>query len=392
MKDKDEDKDKDDLNVFSRFGNNIAFVQDELKDLPELKNLPKGNTKDFTSKISYALSLGLKEKEIFFFGLFQWASIVLAYLLWLQMLYWIPQEVWDWIRECRDSPGDNDHCTVAADIPLFLWGTLCILLAAFPIGILSSAMGATHFFHKNGEESTVMKCLNAAFSNAWATWKFHFVDGYITANQIIGRLPSDDKTFETPAQTAARKAASEALYYAWKIGVAGVLPSIVLGNGVIESGKNSIRFVKNNFTEVVKLRAAYSAICWVVGILAYVGGIFTMIYMGDSIYASTGGLAIAKIYQFLLFPIAIAVSVVMIFLRPIYVLTLCDMYSDFLKSEGKEVDLPNDPSNGKKATITFGIICVLVALLVGFMDELGLANKLSIVPEEIPKQQSYQNN
>ena len=60
-----------------------------------------------------------------------------------------------------------------------------------------------------------------------------------------------------------------------------------------------------------------------------------MIYMGDSIYASTGGLAIAKIYQFLLFPIAIAVSVVMIFLRPIYVLTLCDMYSDFLKSEGK---------------------------------------------------------
>ena len=79
MKDKDEDKDKDDLNVFSRFGNNIAFVQDELKDLPELKNLPKGNTKDFTSKISYALSLGLKEKEIFFFGLFQWASIDLPY-------------------------------------------------------------------------------------------------------------------------------------------------------------------------------------------------------------------------------------------------------------------------------------------------------------------------
>ena len=114
--------------------------------------------------------------------------------------------------------------------------------------------------------------------------------------------------------------------------------------------------------------------------------------MGDSIYASTGGLAIAEIYLFLLFPIAIAVSVVMIFLRPIYILTLCDMYSDFLKSEGQEADLPDNPSNGKKATITFGILCVLVALLVGFKDELGLTNLLSIVPEEMPKQEIYQNN
>lgn len=378
--------------MFGRFKNNMAFVQDELKDLPELKNLPKGNTKDFTSKISYALSLGLKEKEIFFFGLLQWVSVLLAYLLWLQMLYWIPQEVWDWIGECLDAPGDSEHCTVAADIPLFLWGVLCILLAAFPIGIFSSAMGTTHFLHKNGEESTVTKCLNAALSNAWATWKFHFIDGYITVKQIINRLPGNKKDHETYAEAAARKAASEALYYAWKIGGAGVLPSIVLGNGVIESGKNSITFVKNNFTEVVKLRAAYSAICWMIGILAYIGGIFTLILMGDSIYASTGGLALAQIYLFLLFPIAIAVSVVIIFLRPIYILTLCDMYSDFLKSEGQEADLPDNPSNGKKATITFGILCVLVALLVGFKDELGLTNLLSIVPEELPKQEIYQNN
>lgn len=378
--------------MFGRFKNNMAFVQDELKDLPELKNLPKGNTKDFTSKISYALSLGLKEKEIFFFGLLQWVSVLLAYLLWLQMLYWIPQEVWDWIGECLDAPGDSESCTIAADIPLFLWGVLCILLAAFPIGILSSAMGTTHFLHKNGEESTITKCLNAAFSNAWATWKFHFVDGYITVKQIINRIPGSKNDHETYAEAAARKAASEALYYAWKIGAAGVLPSIVLGNGVIESGKNSIRFVKNNFTEVVKLRAAYSVICWMIGILAYIGGIFTLILMGDSIYASTGGLAIAEIYLFLLFPIAIAVSVVMIFLRPIYILTLCDMYSDFLKSQDQEADLPDNPSNGRKATITFGILCVLVALLVGFKDELGLTNLLSIVPEEMPKQEIYQNN
>ena len=73
------------------FKNKYDFVRDELKDLPEFSELPKGKLKDFTSRIKYALLLGLKEKEIFFFGAMQWLSIVLAYLLWLQMLYWIPQ-------------------------------------------------------------------------------------------------------------------------------------------------------------------------------------------------------------------------------------------------------------------------------------------------------------
>ena len=51
------------------FKNKYDFVREELKDLPEFGNLPKGKFKDFGSRIGYALSLGLKEKEIFFFGL-----------------------------------------------------------------------------------------------------------------------------------------------------------------------------------------------------------------------------------------------------------------------------------------------------------------------------------
>ena len=362
------------------FKNKYNFVREELKDLPEFSELPKGKLKDFTSRIKYALLLGLKEKEIFFFGAMQWLSVVLAYLLWLQMLYWIPQPVWDWIGECLDGPGDSDGCTLAADIPLFLWGVLCIFLAAFPIGILSSAMGTTHFLHKNGEESTVVKCLSAAFSNAFATWNFHFIDGYITVGQIIERLPSDDK-HETAVQKAARRAASEALYYAWKLGVAGVLPSLVLGNGVIESGKNSIKFVKANFIEIAKLRAAYSLLCWVVGILAYIGAIITLIFMGDDIYALPGGLAIAKIYLYMIVPIAVSVSVVMIFLRPIYVLTICDMYSDYLSQNNEKANLPNNPKNGKKAFILFVVICALVALVAGFREQIGLTNALSEIPD-----------
>jgi hypothetical protein len=241
-------------------------------------------------------------------------------------------------------------------------------------------MGTTHFLHKNGEESTVAKCLSAAFSNAFATWNFHFVDGYITVGQIIKRLPSDDK-HETALQKAARRAASEALYYAWKLGVAGVLPSLVLGNGVIESGKNSIKFVKANFIEIAKLRAAYSLLCWVVGILAYVGAIITLIFMGDEIYALSGGIAIAKIYLYMIVPIAVSISVVMIFLRPIYVLTICDMYSDYLSQNNEKANLPNNPKNGKKAFILFVAICALVALVAGFREQIGLTKALSDIPD-----------
>ena len=310
----------------------------------------------------------------------QWISVILAYLLWLQMLYWIPQPVWDFIGECLDRPGDNDGCTAPADIPLFFWGIACIFIAAFPIGILSSAMGTTHFLHKNGEESTVNKCLSAAFSNAFATWNFHFVDGYITVMQILQRLPDDNKSYESAAQRAAKRAASEALYYAWKVGIAGVIPSLVLGNGVIESGKNSIKFVKANLIEIVKLRAAYSMLCWVVGILAYIGAMLTLIGMGDDIYALSGGLAVAKIYLYLIVPIGIAVSVVMIFLRPIYVLTICDMYSDYLAKNNELANLPNNPSNGKKAVILLVIIRAVIALISGFRDQIGLTNTLSEIP------------
>ena len=80
-------------------------------------------------------------------------------------------------------------------------------------------------------------------------------------------------------------------------------------------------------------------------------------------------------------PIAVSVSVVMIFLRPIYVLTICDMYSDYLFQNNEKANLPNNPKNGKKAFILFVVICALVALVAGFREQIGLTNALSDIPD-----------
>ena len=363
--------------ITKHFSNKIEFIMDEIGEMPEMENLPKGNTKDFTSKIGYALSLGLKEKEIFFFGLMQWIFVLLAYILWLQMLSWIPQPVWDEIQRCIDSGQDN--CTVLADIPLSMWGWFCILVAAFPVGIFSSAMGTTHFLHKQNKKSTTIKCLQAALSNAWATWSFHFVDGWITVRQIISRLPGEPD-HETPMQRQARLAAqarSEVMYYAWKLGSAGVLPSMVLGNNLLTSGKNSIKFVKAKFADILKLRAAYSSICWIVGIAAYIGGVIVIFLMGDGAYTNSGNLEVVKIYQYMIIPLAWATMIVIIFLRPIYVLTICNLYSDYIESIDEEPVLPDNPSIGIKAFFVFLFICLLMLLVILFRDQIGLIDILS---------------
>ena len=87
---------------------------------------------------------------------------------------------------------------------------------------------------------------------------------------------------------------------------------MVLGNNLLTSGKNSIKFVKAKFADILKLRAAYSSICWVVGITAYIGAIILMFLMGDGVYANSGYLNIVKIYQYMVFPIAIATMITII--------------------------------------------------------------------------------
>jgi len=70
----------------------LGFVRDKISEFSS--NKPQDGVGSFCSRIGYAISLRLKEKEIFVFVLLQWASISIAYLLWVKMLGWFPEEVW----------------------------------------------------------------------------------------------------------------------------------------------------------------------------------------------------------------------------------------------------------------------------------------------------------
>lgn len=341
--------------------NTIGFVRDEIIQLPGIDKKPVDGISSFNSRIGYTIGLAFKEKEIFFFALLQWASIGIAYLLWVQMLDWIPEEVWR-------SAAESDEGSVA-DYVLLAWSFVCVGVAAFPVGILTGCMGATHFLHKQGRESTVATCLKLVLPQSWSLWSFHWIDGWITVNQILDRLPKEGGR-KNPVL-------SEALYYAWKLGISGVLPSIVTGNNLIKSGKNSVVFVKDNFVEVAKLRAGYSAVCWIVGIGAYIGAILLFMVVdivpeGDEIYGH-----IYTFYFWAAVPILIAVAIVMLFLRPIYVLALCDLYSDHLNRKGETANLPENPSKTMSALVAFWSFCIILAAVYTFRIELGIVALLS---------------
>jgi len=342
--------------------NKIDFVRDEIKEIPDIDKKPTGGIGSFGSRISYAIALGFKEKEIFFFGLLQWASIGIGYLLWVQMLDWIPNEVWR-------SAAESDQGSIA-DWVLLAWSFVCVGVVAFPVGILTGCMGAAHFLHKQGRESTVASCLKLVLPQSWSLWSFHWVDGWITVNQILDRLPKKNGR--------SNPVLSEALYYAWKLGVSGVLPSIVTGNNLIKSGKNSVIFVKENFLEVAKLRAGYSALCWIIGIGAYIGAILLfaavdIVPKGDEIHGY-----IYTFYFWAAVPILIAVAFIMLLLRPIYVLALCDLYSDHLNKKGEVVELPDNPPKSVSAIVAFGCLCIILAVVYLYRIELGVVEMLSV--------------
>lgn len=293
----------------------IAFVRDEFKNIPIEARKPPGGLRSFGSSIGRAFSVMMDEPKILAFSFLQWVCIVVGYLLWVQIAYWIPAKYWG-------NP-ISPHELSAADILLAAWAFVCVGIVSYPVGILSGCMGAARFLRTQNRPSTFASCFTLVMPQSRDLWLFHWMDGWITVNQILDRIPSKTR-MASPTSRAMR----ESLYYAWKIGVAGLLPSMITGNNLIQSARNSVAFAKDSFIELAKLRAGYSLLCWIVGIGAYLGSLALIVTVDTR--SANGGIT-DHIYPLLLWlgvPILIAVALVMLCLRPVYVIALCDLYAE----------------------------------------------------------------
>lgn len=300
----------------------MASLYSSLKDLQDYLPVDKlawvkqqGGHPSFWSYLRYSMQLALEEKEIIFFALLQWAALVGAYLLSIQFLHWMPDA---WFTD------PNSQFNYESNVVFVIWVVSCVTLAALPIGVLTGAMASSHFLRHHGRESTVPACMGLAMRRMSRLWAFHAVDGAITVWRGLVRLPGKDKSTQNSA-------AGELAYYGWKVASASALPTLLLATTTDEAMKASARFARDEIVRIAHLRAAYSFVCWV---LAIVVGIAMFVFYKASPAQS------ATPYELFFagtIPLAIGFGVLMVVLRPIYVLSLCHLYSQHvgkIRSEG----------------------------------------------------------
>lgn len=320
------------------------------------------SVKSFLGNGAASLYFIFSEKENILFAFLQLAVIALGYYLWVQILDWIPQSVWD---DIKNSDDDN----MLLNIAFIVWSFFCVGLVAYPLGILTACMGASYILRFQGRESTIAECLKVVLGKSWTLWVFSWFDGWWTVLRILERLPK--KNDRTPRWV---KIANETAYQAWKMATLGFIPAIICGRGLADACKDSLSVLKDRFLPLFKLRAAYSLICWLFGIGSYIG-----VYLMFPLMKNWTGLhnGIYIFYFFAGAPAIFCLTFIMLVFRPIYIISACRIYAFYAKEKNIEIKLPQTSSSAISALVAFLVLAVIMAVVFLYRDELGLSALLA---------------
>lgn len=313
------------------------------------------NVSTFCGQLRYSIKLIVEEKEIIVFAILQWVAIIIGYLLWTQVLDWIPDRAW---KEVGHSNDRHDRCAfMLLNLVLIGWSALIVELVSYPISLFSAAMVAAHYLRHSGQLSTFERCLRLAGRNLGKLWVFTAIDAWITVNAILDRLPRKNHT---------RTATDEFLYYAWKIGTVGVFPGLVSGKGFADAVTDSLSLLKKEPTRMIGIRMGYSLICWIIGIVAYVAAIFFFCAFGGA----RGANEVYNFYFLMVVPIFFAVGITAVLVRPFYLIMTARLYTD--TTPAFPIQSEEAPTGGAALMLIFALLLCLVVATVLFGDHLGI--------------------
>lgn len=309
-----------------------------------------GSIGSFFTSIAASLRFIFTEKENIVFALLQWATIALVYFIWIQGLSWIPEEIWK-----------NDTENTAANLILLVWSLACVGLAAFPLGILTACMNASCLLRFQNKESTFTDCMKAAFSRAGTLWIFSWIDGWWTVKRILERLPKkNDHT------SRAVKYEREILYQLWKMISLGFIPALLYGRNFKDACKDSLFLLKKRFLPLIKLRLGYSFVCWIVGIGCYTGTVLFFCYMDKM----PDEYDIYSWYFYAGFPLILALLIIMILFRPLYIISACRIYINYACDEGITPNLPQRTSAFANILVIFLCFTAIIGIALLFHQQL----------------------
>lgn len=298
----------------------------------------------------------LTEKENIMFAVLQLVCIVLGYYIWVQVLSWIPDEVWQASQEDKEGAFVN--------ILLCLWSFTCVGFVALPLGVLTACMSASYILRSEGKESTVAECLKVALPKAWPIWIFSWIDGWWTVQRIAERLPK--KNDRTPLSTKLR---NEVIYNAWKTASLGFIPALLFGRGAVDAGRDSVRLLVDRFMPLVKLRLAYTLICWIVGIGSYVSLFFIGKYILSAMHSDYD---MYTFYFYCGLPMIVALLIIMLIFRPLYIISACRIYAGYAHSQGIKAKLPQSSPKFVSIAVAFLVLAFIIGVMLLYHTELGI--------------------
>lgn len=354
--------------MFNAIRESLNIAQNEAKEFLQREgHKPKvftwNNLLSFFNSIPLGIKLMREEPEILVFAFLQWIAIYLAYIGWTQMLYWIPDSIWNAAHEA--SLRHEKHAFDLINIVLSVWSFFIVCLVSYPIGLCNAAMVAVHDLRTCHEEVTLAKCLAIADRHLGKIWAFTSIDAWITVKAIFERLPSKNNR---------HTAFDELLYYAWKIATMGVVPALVNGRDYVDAGNDSVKLLMTAPIRTLGLRFGYSAVCWVIGVLSYIAAVFFAAIYG---VRGEGAHYIYSFYLLMGFPIFVSVGIVVVIIRPFFLLAVAKLYTDTFDTRCEiEHDIAS-VSSLQRALFSWrlGIFLLMLGLLliaIFYGDQLGL--------------------
>ena len=314
----------------------------------------------FFSSIPTVARLIAEEPEILIFAASQWLVIWLAYLVWTQMLQWISDDLWNAVEHA--SRQNQKAGFTLINLALLAWSFLVVAVASYPIGLCNAAMVAVHDLRRCGERATLGRCLGIAQRHLNRIWMFTVVDGWITVNAILDRLPRKNHR-RTPLD--------ELLYYAWKVATIAVVPALVNGRNFVAAGRDSLSLLTSDPVRALGLRLGYSAICWVVGVLTYAGAVALLCHFGPP---RTVPHFLYQAYVLMAVPILVSVGVIAVLVRPFFLLAVAKLYTDRIDVKAEvEADLAAWQEEAPQWRPVWFLAAVLALMVVVyFTDQLGV--------------------
>ena len=315
----------------------------------------------FSRCFLYSSKLIFKEKEIIFFALLQLVCIGLAYWSCVQMLHLMHD-----IGPAYNGPrGYQGHGYV-----LLIWIIFVFILTGGLLGLLTACMGAAHFLHESGQESTIIKCLRIVLPKVWSIFKLYLIDACWAIGRVKTHMPLSIFYPKTLTYTrlsgnfVADRWMREAIYQAWKISLLGVLPALIVGRGTAEACKDSLGILKTHFKTLQQLKIAYSSLRWRIGLGALVIGMF----FGPNIFPH---LAEENYVLSVMLPMIFALFFIQVFLKPIYILSICRIYSHYVQENNIKIILPKVPAF-VSAFITLLFLAFIIWMAFLYQDTLEI--------------------